>query len=121
MQNLINWFEIPADDITRATKFYTDVFGYVMKVQEMGEMVMSWFPQDKNVSGALVKHKMYKASQDGVVLYLNGGDDLLPLLDKVETAGGKILMPKTKISDEYGYYAIILDTEGNKIGIHSTH
>jgi predicted enzyme related to lactoylglutathione lyase len=54
-----------------------------------------------------------------VLIYLNGNPDVQNILDKVEAAGGKISMPKTEISPEYGHMALFIDTEGNRIGIHS--
>ena len=56
---------------------------------------------------------------DGPLIYLNGNPDLQIILDRVEAAGGKIMVPKSEISPEYGYMAVIIDTEGNRIGLHS--
>jgi predicted enzyme related to lactoylglutathione lyase len=56
---------------------------------------------------------------DGVTIYLNGGDNLQVILDKVEKSGGRILIPKTLHADESGYFATFIDSEGNKIGLHS--
>ena len=73
------------------------------------------------VGGAVVDsggfHK--PSSTDGPLIYLNGNPDLQNVLDKVEAAGGKIMVAKTMISPEYGYMAVIIDTEGNRIGLHS--
>ncbi len=69
--------------------------------------------------GALVKHADYRPSATGTVVYLNAGADLALPLGRVETSGGKVITPKTKISDEAGYYALFLDTEGNRVGLHS--
>ena len=82
------------------------------------------FPLDdmmKGVGGALVfTNGFHKPSTtDGPLIYLNGNPDVQNILDKVEAAGGKIMMPKTEISPEYGFMALILDTEGNRIGLHS--
>jgi predicted enzyme related to lactoylglutathione lyase len=81
------------------------------------------FPIDDmmGVGGALVDsggfHK--PSATDGPLIYLNGNPDVQNILDKVEAAGGKIMMPKTEISPEYGNMAVIIDTEGNRIGLHS--
>ena len=53
------------------------------------------------------------------MIYLNGNPDVQKVLDKVEAAGGKILVPKTEISPEYGFMAVFIDSEGNRIGLHS--
>ena len=79
------------------------------------------FPYDNDnngVGGGLVQMQGATPSADGVTIYLNGGDDLSIPLGRVEAAGGKILMPKTDIG-ENGYMAQLLDTEGNRVALHS--
>ena len=122
--NSLNWFEISAADINRATKFYENVFGIQMPVQEMMGMKMAFFPaadMNAKVSGGLVQGPMHKPSADGAKIYLNGNPDLDIALSKVESAGGKVMMPKTKISDEIGYMAHFLDSEGNGVALHSNN
>jgi predicted enzyme related to lactoylglutathione lyase len=121
MENLINWFEIPALDFRRAVDFYKGILSLPqMEESEMFGTTMGFFPMDgKNVSGAIVKGDGYQPSQDGVTIYLNGGKDLQVILDKVGPAGGTVIVPKTQISEEMGYFALFIDTEGNKIGLHS--
>jgi predicted enzyme related to lactoylglutathione lyase len=121
-ENSLNWFEIPAADMARARKFYETIFDIEMQEQEMMGMKMAFFPyEDMNgkVSGGLVQGPMHKPSADGAKVYLNGNPDLSVALGKVEAAGGKVLMPKTKISDEVGYMAFFTDTEGNAGALHS--
>ena len=121
-ENALNWFEIPVNDIVRATKFYEAIFDIKMTQMEMGGMLMAFFPTDnmaEKVGGGLVQHEMYKPSMDGVVVYLNGNPDLAVALGKVAGAGGSVLMPKTLISEEIGYMAFFIDSEGNKIALHS--
>ena len=120
--NAINWFEISVSNMERAVAFYQQVFALTLDQQEMMGMHMAMFPYNPmsgNVSGALVKSEMHKPSTEGAVLYLNGNPDLSAALGKVEAAGGQVLMPKTQIDEETGYMAFFLDTEGNKIGLHS--
>jgi hypothetical protein len=120
MQNLINWFEIPARDISRAKKFYYAILGFEMNETEMFGTKMAFFPADNtNVSGAIVQGENYSPSTEGTLIYLNGGSNLENALSKVEEAGGKVIVPKTEISPEMGYFAVFLDTEGNKIALHS--
>ena len=120
MKNLINWFEIPAKDFPRAVSFYKNILGVDIHEAEMFGSKMGFFPTDgKNVSGAIVKGEDYKASTDGVTVYLNGGENLQGILDKVETNKGKVIVPKTQISPEMGYFAMFIDTEGNKLALHS--
>jgi len=122
MQHAISWFEIPSSDLERATKFYERVFSVKLTPLDMDSIKMRMFPGDQNtVSGAVVDsggfHK--RSSTDGPLIYLNGNPDVQNILDKVEAAGGKILVPKTEISPEYGSMAVIIDTEGNRIGLHN--
>jgi uncharacterized protein len=118
MSNAINWFEIPATNLNRAAKFYSEILGEEIKVTTMMGEEMAFFPTEKNeVSGALVT-SYSKPSQDGTRVYLNCNEKLDSVLSKVESAGGKITMPKTSIG-EWGWTAMISDTEGNIVGLHS--
>jgi predicted enzyme related to lactoylglutathione lyase len=122
MENLINWFEIPATDFSRAVKFYKGILGVEIHETEMFGTKMGFFPSDgKNVSGAIVQGEDYKPSMEGSTLYLNGGENLQTILDKVEILKGKVIVPKTQISPEMGYFAMFIDTEGNKLALHSIH
>ena len=121
-ENALNWFEISVSDISRAKKFYETIFGISMDQQEMMGMQMAFFPSENmngKVSGALVQGPMHKPSADGAKIYLNGNPDLSDALSKVESAGGKVNMPKTKISDDIGFMAFFTDTEGNNVALHS--
>jgi uncharacterized protein len=124
-KNAISWFEIPATDLDRATKFYEAVFGVTFTVMDLPNIKMRMFPLEDmmtQVGGAIVDsggfHK--PSSSDGPLVYLNGNPDVQNVLDRVEAAGGSILVPKTEISPEYGFMAVMIDTEGNRIGLHST-
>jgi predicted enzyme related to lactoylglutathione lyase len=120
MENLINWFEIPATDFSRAVSFYKSILGLNIKETEMFGTKMGFFPTDgKNVSGAIVQGEDYKPSSDGVIAYLNGGNDLQTVLDKAGNNNGKVIVPKTQISPEMGYFGMFIDTEGNKMAVHS--
>ncbi len=117
---MINWFEIPATDFDRALKFYSIILDIEISSHEFMGSKMGFFPSDgTNVSGAIVKGDDYTPSNEGLKIYLNGGDDLNNVLNKVEGAGGSILVPKTKISDEMGYFAMFKDSESNLMALHS--
>ena len=118
MANAINWFEIPVMDFGRAKKFYGEIFGVEMHEEKMGPHLMAFFPGG-GVSGAIVKAEGYKPSQDGALIYLAAGEDLTGVMNKIDTAGGKVVQPKMKVTDEIGYIAIFIDTEGNKVALHS--
>ena len=86
----------------------------------MPEIQMGIFPFEGHmVTGVIIQADGYRPSADGVTIYLNGGENLQIILDKVEKANGKIIAPKTLHADESGYFALFLDSEGNKIGLHS--
>ena len=122
--NAISWFEIPTQDIDRAAKFYEAIFNVSLIPLDLQQLKMRMFPIEdpgKGVGGALCYNKeFYKpSSTDGPLIYLNGNPDVQSILDKIEAAGGKIIVPKTQISPEYGYMAVFIDTEGNRVALHS--
>lgn len=120
MENLINWFEIPASDFERAKKFYKAILQIEITELEMFGTKMGMFPSDgKNVSGAIIQGEGYSPASSGILVYLNGGKDLQVILERIEAVNGKVIMPKTQISPDMGYFALFLDSEGNKIALHS--
>ena len=124
MQNAISWFEIPTIDIDRASTFYEAILQIKLIPMEFPNFRMRMFPlQDMmtQVGGALVDSGGFHIPSDslGPLIYLNANPDVQLVLDRVEAAGGKILVPKTQISPEYGYMGVLLDTEGNRIALHS--
>jgi predicted enzyme related to lactoylglutathione lyase len=124
MKSAISWFEIPSTDLDRATKFYETIFGISLIPMDTPNIKMRMFPVEDpmtDIGGAVVNSEgFYKPSAtDGPLIYLNGNPDVQNVLDKVEKAGGSIIVPKTQISPEYGFMAVFLDTEGNRIGLHS--
>lgn len=122
MNSFISLFEIPATDISRAINFYQAILDVKIEKMEMPGMEMGIFPYEgQMVTGVIMKEEGLKPSADGVTIYLNGGDNLQTILDKVEKNGGKIIVPKTPHADENGFFALFLDTEGNKLGLNSPH
>lgn len=120
MNNFISLFEIPATDISRAITFYQTILDVNIEKMELPGMEMGIFPyENQMVTGVIMKGEDFKPSANGVTLYLNGGDNLQTILDKVEINGGKIIVPKTAHADESGFFALFLDTEGNKLGLNS--
>ena len=122
-KNAISWFEIPTADLNRAQAFYEAILDVKLTALDLDNFKMRMFPVDdqSGIGGALVHHpEFYKPSgTDGPLIYLNANPDLQKALDKVEKAGGKIIIPKTQISPEYGQMAVFNDTEGNRIALHS--
>ncbi|PHN92896.1 glyoxalase [Maribacter sp. 6B07] len=120
MKSFISIFEIPATDITRAVNFYQAILDIEIEKMEFPEMQMGIFPyENQMVTGVIMKAEGYTPSANGITIYLNGGDNLQAILDKVQINGGEIMVPKSLHADESGYYAIFLDSEGNKMGLHS--
>ena len=122
-KHAISWFEIPAKDLNRAQKFYETIFDITMTPIDLAQIQMRLFPIESqmNIGGALVHNdQFYKASStDGPLVYLNGNPDLQNILERVEVAGGKIIVPKTQISPDHGHMAVFIDTEGNRVALHS--
>jgi predicted enzyme related to lactoylglutathione lyase len=120
--NSLNWFEIPVVDMARAKHFYQVIFSIHMHEDSMMGMQMATFPitpGNGKVGGALVKSEFNKPSMEGILIYLNANPDLDNVLAKVDAEGGKVLVPKTLINEQIGYMAFFMDTEGNRIGLHS--
>ena len=119
--NVINWFEIPAKDISRAKTFYERIFEIKMQEMEMSDMKYAMFPFDPvkgKVGGGLAQSPMHTPGSTGSIIYLNANPDLQKVLERIEKAGGKITMPKTSIGQN-GFMAFFTDTEGNTMALHS--
>ncbi|WP_343486026.1 VOC family protein [Allomuricauda sp. d1] len=122
-QNMVGWFEIPVTDMNRAKKFYDEVFQIEIQLQDFGGTKMGWFPWEEGKSGAsgslILQPDWYIPNRvEGVLIYFNS-EDVQIELDRIEAAGGRILKPKTKISDEIGFMALFHDSEDNRIALHS--
>ena len=120
-KDYVSWFEIPVLDLSRALSFYNHIYGFSMEVADSETYLMAFFPVEKGIGGALVQGQGCVPSENGPLLYLNGGHDLNNIINRVEEAGGRVIMPKTLISDDAGYFAIFIDSEGNKLALHSKY
>lgn len=118
-KSYVSWFEIPAVNFQQAVDFYNHIYDMDMEKNFDGQYAMAYFPAGKGVGGAIVAGPGSTPSDTGPLLYLNGGDNLDKVLRKIEPAGGRVIMPKTLISEEAGYFAIFIDSEGNKLALHS--
>ncbi|KAB2909736.1 MAG: VOC family protein [Ignavibacteriales bacterium] len=121
MANMIRWFEIPVKDLQRAVKFYSKIFKTELTIMSDGHREMAVFPieESEEVTGALVSGAGYNPGSEGALIYLNANPDLSAVLKRVGEAGGVVVAPKQKIGSEFGYMAIILDSEGNRIALNS--
>ncbi len=116
----IVWFEIPAVQLDRAVQFYQSILKVTLKVEQIGPEKLAVFPyQPPAISGCVLEVKGHTPGA-GVILYLNADPDLKGALDRVAGAGGKVLLPRTALPENVGgYFARILDTEGNQVGLHA--
>ena len=120
MNSYVSIFEIPATDISRAIHFYQTILDVSIEKMEMSGFEMGLLPYEgQAVVGVIMKGEGFQPSVDGVTIYLNAGNDLQVVLDKVAKNGGEIIMPKTPHADESGFFALFIDSEGNKMGLHS--
>lgn len=120
--NAISWFEIPTSDINHAQQFYETIFEINMEPMNLPNMEMRSFPMDQTgIGGALIfAPDFYQPQSNGTLVYLNANPDVQLVLDKVEAAGGTVVLPKTEITPEIGHMAVFIDTEGNRVALHST-
>lgn len=124
MQPTISWFEIPTADFERGIKFYETVLGVSLKREDMGPVRMAMFPceEDSPAGGAVIHMEGGNPPGPvGTVVYLFAGDDLAVALARVDAAGGQVIVPKTPIPPDCGYFAVFRDSEGNHAGLYSKH
>ncbi|MGX5817716.1 VOC family protein [Chitinophaga lutea] len=123
--NVLTWFEIPVTDIDRAQRFYETILDIRMSRRMDGDHEAVFFPYNPDVvqatsgrvTGVLSKSDKNSPSSSGTMVYINASPSIEGVLARVEKAGGKVLVPSTAIPA--GLIAVILDTEGNKIGLHA--
>ncbi len=121
MANVVVWFDVPTNDFDRAVSFYSDILGAPVRVQEYEGQKLGFFPMEGEGSGGDIVPPGLggpKPSAEGTRIYLNCQGRLDEVLARVGKAGGQIISPPFQIPD--GRIAIISDTEGNTIGLHSS-
>ena len=119
---MVGWFEIPVTDMDRAKTFYNKVFNVDIQLEDFGGVLMGWFPfvdGKKGASGSLVQNRAYIPDEKKGVLIYFSSVDVNDELSRVQAAGGKIIQPKTMISKDIGYMGLFIDSEGNRIALHS--
>ncbi len=119
MNNPVQWLEIATNDLERAKNFYAKVFDLEFQFVEMPDSKMYMFGDPSRIgsSGCLVQGEDSKPSAEGTIIYFSCENVATHAL-RVESAGGKVIVPKTDIG-EFGFFAQFIDTEGNRIGLHS--
>lgn len=121
IKDYVSWFEIPAVNFKQAVHFYNTIYGISMETVVNELVSVAFFPVEAGIGGAIVSNISATPGEKGPLLYLNGGEDLNRVLEMVEPAGGRVVMHKTLINEESGYFAIFIDSEGNKLALHSKH
>jgi predicted enzyme related to lactoylglutathione lyase len=120
MRNTINWFELPVVDFERAKKFYETIFNFQIGENMMGPFRMGFFPGDnQGVNGAIVHGEGYIPCDKGALVYLNADGIIDDVIARINKAGGNVIVPRTPITPEIGDFAMFLDTEGNKVALHT--
>lgn len=119
VKDFVSWFEIPAINFQQSVDFYNNIFGIQMEKNIDNNYAMAFFPVENGIGGAVVAGPGSVPGVIGPLLYLNAGKDLNIVLNRVESAGGRIVMTKTLINEDSGYFAIFIDSEGNKLALHS--
>ena len=116
MEKFISWVEIPSTNLERAAKFYNTVLKTDLQITDFGEEKMACFP---NGEGAMTQTKGFNPSVDGAIVSFNTGEDIRGALERAQSNGGEIVLDKTEIEAEHsGFFALIKDTEGNKVGLY---
>jgi predicted enzyme related to lactoylglutathione lyase len=119
MPNQIVWCDIPVVDLERAIRFYSAVLDSPVKKEQFPGMTIGIFPHnDGEVGACLFKAEDEKPSDKGLTIYLNANGRLDAAIAAVEPNGGKVLQPKQPIGP-FGFKAVILDSEGNRVALHS--
>ena len=121
IHHAIHWFEIPVSDMARSMAFYERLLDVQLRLETIGGNQLAVFPGDQGqgVKGCLIKVDHAPAHTDGVLIYLNAGPALNPVLGRLETCGGRLLTPRVELPDNMGCFAHFADPDGQRIGLHA--
>jgi predicted enzyme related to lactoylglutathione lyase len=120
VRSALTWFEIPSTDFDRARRFYETVLETTLNEQLFGEARIAVFPYERpGIGGCIEESSASRPSPNGVVIYLDVRGDLDRALARVEGAGGIVALPKTALPPGMGWFAHIVDSEGNRVGLHA--
>ncbi|HYF43054.1 MAG TPA: VOC family protein [Ramlibacter sp.] len=123
MQHALNWFEIPVADLDRAIRFYEALTGRKLRREAFGgpgeELAVFEVDERGAVNGALLRSPDARPAAQGTMVYLNAGPRIDLWLERVPAAGGRVLVGKTALPPGMGFFAHILDSEGNRVGLHA--
>lgn len=116
MEKIVAWVEIPTENMEKSVAFYNDLFGLDLKIDDYGAEKMACFPSGE---GAISQSDGFKPGAGGLMVSFHAVDDLESSIRRVLKNGGSLIIPKTKIEAEgRGYFCVIADPEGNRIGLY---
>ncbi len=117
---VVTWFEVPSTDFDRAVGFYERLLGAPLRREDFGGSTLGIFPHaEEAVSGAVMPPGALNPSADGLNVYLWIEDGIDAAIDRALAGGGKIADPKMQLPGDMGWVAHIIDSEGNRIGLHA--
>lgn len=121
VNNALNWFEIPVRDIDRAQHFYETLLGAALRRETIGAMTLAVFGYDDGGAGGclMAGPGTPEPRADGTMVYLKAAPSLDAVLDRVTRAGGRIATPAVRLPGDMGAFAHVVDTEGNRVGLHA--
>lgn len=121
LNNASNWFEIPVRDMDRAQRFYETLLGSPMRREAMGDKTLAVFAYEDGAAGGCLMTGPGTAAPagDGTLVYLNASPSLDTVLERVQRAGGRLATPKVQLPGDMGAFAHVIDTEGNRVGLHA--
>ena len=120
--NAVNWFEIPVRDLERAQAFYEKLLDKALRREAMGPQTLAVIPYDsaQGVGGALIAGvHIPDPSPNGTLVYLNAEPSLDAAVERAVAAGGRIATPRVELPAGMGCFAHVIDTEGNRVGLHA--
>ena len=118
----VSWFEIPVRDLERAQAFYEKLLAKVLRRETMGSQTLAVIPYDEGqgVGGALVAGvHIPDPSPNGTLVYLNAEPSLDAAVERAVAAGGRVATPRVELPEGMGCFAHVIDTEGNRVGLHA--
>lgn len=121
LNNALDWFEIPVRDIDRAQRFYETLLGGALRRETIGDKTLAVFTYDDGGAGGclMAGPGTPEPRADGTMVYLNAAPSLDAVLERVARAGGRVTTPKVQLPGDMGAFAHVVDTEGNRVGLHA--
>ncbi len=120
VRSALTWFEIPTADFDRARRFYETILETTLNERPFGSSRIAVFPyQQPGVGGCITESSPARPSDDGVVIYINVDGRFDRTLQLIESASGRVVVPKTVLPEGMGSMAHMIDSEGNRVGLHA--